>query len=84
MSLLPRDCEGSSPAPQFGGINSLALSLLYGPTLTFVPDYWENHSFDFTDLCTKRMQMNTKRHQKQQRLIPEPTSAFFQITGSSR
>ena len=25
--------------------------LLYGPTLTFVHDYWKNHSFDYTDLC---------------------------------
>ena len=23
------------------------LSLLYGPTLTSVHDYWKNHSFDF-------------------------------------
>ena len=27
------------------------LSLLYGPTLTFVHDYWKNHSFDYTHLC---------------------------------
>ena len=32
-------------------INSSALSLLYGPTLTFVHDYWKNHSSDNTDLC---------------------------------
>ena len=36
----------SSTAPQFKSINSLALSLLYGPTFTFVHDYWKNHSFD--------------------------------------
>ena len=36
----------SSPTPQFKSINSLALSLLYGPTLTSVHDYWENHRFD--------------------------------------
>ena len=41
----------SSPAPQFESINSLALSFLYGPTLTSVHDYWKNHSFDYTDLC---------------------------------
>ena len=35
----------SSLAPQFESINSLALSLLYGPTLTSVHDYWKNHSF---------------------------------------
>ena len=27
-------------------INSLVLSLLYGPTLTSIHDYWRNHSFD--------------------------------------
>ena len=32
----PRDSQESSPAPQFGSINSLALSLLYGPTLISV------------------------------------------------
>ena len=39
------------PAPQFENINALALSLLYGPTLTSVYDYWENHSFDYMDTC---------------------------------
>ena len=36
----------SPPAPQFKSINSLVLSLLYGPTLTSIHDYWKNHSFD--------------------------------------
>ena len=27
------------------------LSLLYGPILTSVPDYWKNHNFDYMDLC---------------------------------
>ena len=27
------------------------LSLLYGPTLTSVHDYWKKHSFDYIDLC---------------------------------
>ena len=27
------------------------LSLLYGPTLISVHDYWKNHSFDYVDLC---------------------------------
>ena len=27
------------------------LSLLYGPTLTSVHDYWKNHRFDYTELC---------------------------------
>ena len=32
-------------------VNSLALSVLYGSTLTSVHDCWKNHSFDYTDLC---------------------------------
>ena len=36
----------SSPTPQFKSINCLALSFLYGPTLTSIHDYWKNHSFD--------------------------------------
>ena len=31
-------------------LNSLELSLLYAPTFISVPDYWENHSFDYRDL----------------------------------
>ena len=37
--------------PQFKSILSSVLSLLYGPPLTSVHDYWKNHSFDYTDLC---------------------------------
>ena len=51
ISRSPRDSEESSPAPQFKSISSLVLSLFYGPTLTYVHDYWKNHSFDYTDLC---------------------------------
>ena len=42
----PRDSQESSPAPQFESINSLALSLLYGSTLTSVHNYWKNHNCD--------------------------------------
>ena len=38
-----RDCQESSPTPQFKGINSLVLNFLYGPTLTSIYDYWKNH-----------------------------------------
>ena len=31
--------------------NHQFFSFLYGPTLTSTHDYWENHSFDYTDLC---------------------------------
>ena len=41
----------SSPTPQFKSINSLVLSILYGPTLTSIHDYWKNCSFDYRDPC---------------------------------
>ena len=34
-------------------INSSALCLLYGPALTTGCDYWEDHSLDYTDLCSQ-------------------------------
>ena len=37
--VVQGDSQESSPAPQFESINSLACSLLYGPTLTSVCDY---------------------------------------------
>ena len=37
----------SFPTPQFKSISSLALNLLYGPTLTSIHDYWKNHSSGF-------------------------------------
>ena len=44
ISLLYRDTQESSPAPQFKGINSLALSFIHSPTLTLIYDHWKNHS----------------------------------------
>ena len=46
----PRDSQESS-STQFKNISSSELSLLDGTTLTSVHDYWQNHSFDFMDLC---------------------------------
>ena len=37
----PRDSQESSPTPQFKSINSLVLSVLHGPTLTSIHDYWK-------------------------------------------
>ena len=42
----PRDTRESSSTPQFKSINSLALSLLYSPTLTSIHDHRKNHSLD--------------------------------------
>ena len=41
-----RDSQEASPTPQFKSISSLVLSFLYSPTLTFIHEYWKNHSFD--------------------------------------
>ena len=51
ISLQSNRLSRVSPTPQFESINSSVLSLLYGPTLTSVHDFWKNHSFDYTDLC---------------------------------
>ena len=46
FSCSPRDSQESSPAPQLKSINSLALSLVYDPTYTFIHDDLKNYSFD--------------------------------------
>ena len=46
-----KDSQESSPTAQFKSVNSSALSLLYGPTLTSICDYWKNQSLDYTDFC---------------------------------
>ena len=51
ISLLSKDTQESSPAPQFKGINSLAFCLLYSPALTTVHDHWEDNSLEYMDLC---------------------------------
>ena len=38
---------------EFKSFNFLALSFLYGSTLTSIHDYWKNHSFDYMDLFWK-------------------------------
>ena len=46
ISLQSKGLSRVSPTPQFKSISSLALSFLYGPTLTSIHNYWKNHSFD--------------------------------------
>ena len=48
----PRDSQGSFPTPQFKSIDSSALSFLYGPTLTYLHDFWRNPSFDSMDFVS--------------------------------
>ena len=51
ISLLSKGLSSVSPTWQFESTNSSLLSLLYGPTLTSIHDYWKNHSFDYVDIC---------------------------------
>ena len=44
VSVLLLSIQGS-PVTQFKSINFSVLSLLYGPTLTSVHDYWKNQSY---------------------------------------
>ena len=50
FACYPRNSQDSYPASQFENINSSAFSLLYGPTLTSIQDYWKDHSFNYMDL----------------------------------
>ena len=51
ISFLSKGLSRVFARTQFESINSLALSLLYGPALTSVHEYWKNHSFDYMDIC---------------------------------
>ena len=46
ISLQSKGLSRVSPTPQFKSINFSALSFLYSPTLTFIQDYWKNHSLE--------------------------------------
>ena len=41
------DSLESSSVPKFENINPLALSLIYGPTLTSLHDYWKHHALSY-------------------------------------
>ena len=46
-NLITFNSQESSPAPpHFESTDSSVLSLLYGPSLMSIHDYWKNHSFD--------------------------------------
>ena len=47
------DSQKYPPAPQFESINASMLSLLYGPTLTSIHDYWQNHSLSIRNFVGK-------------------------------
>ena len=51
ISLLSKGLSRVFSRPQFKKINSLVLSLRYGPTLTSVHDHRKNRSFACMDFC---------------------------------
>ena len=51
FDLAVQGTPESSSEPWFKSISSLVLSLLHGPTLTSIHNYWKNHRFDYMDLC---------------------------------
>ena len=46
ISFQSKGLLGVSSNTTVKSISSLVFSLLYGPTLTSIHDYWRNHSFD--------------------------------------
>ena len=59
LLVVQETLKESSPAPQFESINSSVLRFLYGPTLTFLHDYWKNYSFDYMDISHMSLLLNT-------------------------
>ena len=51
ISLLSKEFSRVFSRTQFKSISYSELSLLYGPALTFVHDYWKNQTFNYKDLC---------------------------------
>ena len=53
----PKDTQESFSTPQFKSINSSALSLLYGPTLTCIYDYWKTIALTIQTFVGKVMSL---------------------------
>ena len=51
ISLQSKELSRVFSNTRIQSINSSALSLLYGPTLTSIHHYWKSHSFNYRDLC---------------------------------
>ena len=51
ISLQSKRLSRVSSNTTVQSISSSVLRFPYGPTLTSIPDYWKNHSFDKMDLC---------------------------------
>ena len=51
ISLQPKGLSRVFPNMTLQKQQFFALSILYGPTLTSIHDYWKKHNFDYMDLC---------------------------------
>ena len=51
ISLLSKRLSRVFSNTTVQSINSSVLSFLYSPPLTSIHDHWENHSFDWMELC---------------------------------
>ena len=51
ISLLSKGLSRVFSNTTVQSISCLVISLLYGPTLTSIHDYWKKQSLDYTDLC---------------------------------
>ena len=65
--------------PQFKSINSSVLSFLYSPTLTSIPDYWKNHSFDYMDFCWQHSVSAFCSHEIKRRTQERPGADIAEI-----
>ena len=54
ISLLSKGLSRVFSSTTKKNINSSRLSLLYGPTLISIHDYWKNHSFEYRDHMLSR------------------------------
>ena len=57
ISLLSKGLLKVFSSAIFTNINSLVLSLLYGPALISIHDYWKNHSFHYITFVSKVMSL---------------------------
>ena len=79
ISLLSKGLSSVSSNTTWESINSLAFSLLYGPTFTSVYDYWKDHGFDYWDLCWRSSPSSEKAGFWVRRRIPSSKpSEFFE------
>ena len=51
ISLQSKELSGIFSSTIFWRHRFFGVSLLYGPSLTSIHNYWKNHSFAYTDLC---------------------------------